>query len=47
MAKIEIKKTVKQDVKLTLTQLYKFFNTANNLKDKIKFHALITIELNK
>lgn len=47
MAKIKTKVTVKTDIKLTLEKLYDFFHKADNLKDKIKFHGLINIELNK
>ena len=47
MPNIKTKVTVKANVKLSLEKLYEFYHKADNLKDKIKFHGLITIELNK
>lgn len=47
MAKKEKKTTVKVNIKLSLEKLYEFFHKADNLNDKIKFHGLINIELNK
>lgn len=47
MAKLKTKIIVKNDIKLTLEKLYELYNKADNMEDKLKYHALITIELNK
>jgi len=47
MAKEETKISKKLWVEVSLEKLYELYNKADNMEDKLKYHALITIELNK